>query len=278
MKSSKILSLIMLSFFLLQSCEQENIEQAETKTTVVEGYLYAGQIIDSLKVTQSYSYAQAEDGIIRIDDLNIAIADDDNQFSLTPIGNGFYQNTDFIIETGKNYQLEFERDGKIISAETYIPEKNTAEITTTEVELAKVEIGVPPSGGFGSTLEPVEISWDNTDGDYYYVVIKNIETDPEYVNENIAQFEAENGGQSRFVFITEPQVTDFYAINSRRDLTQFGTYQIIVFRVNPEYAALYESSGSSTLSLEQPPTNIVNGLGIFTGVSSDTLYLEVSKI
>ena len=36
-----------------------------------------------------------------------------------------------------------------------------------------------------------------------------------------------------------------------RHLTQFGTYQIIVFRVNPEYAALYESSGNSTLFLEK---------------------------
>ena len=100
----------------------------------------------------------------------------------------------------------------------------------------------------------------------------------DYVNENVAQFQLENGGQSRFSFITEPQITDFYAIDARRELPQFGTYQIIVFRVNPEYAALYESSGSSTLSLEQPPSNVVNGLGIFTGVSSDTLYLEVRKI
>jgi len=73
-------------------------------------------------------------------------------------------------------------------------------------------------------------------------------------------------------------IANFYAIRAQRDSLQFGTYQIIVFRVNPEYAALYESSSNSTLSLEEPPTNIVNGLGIFTGVSSDTLYLEVSEI
>jgi len=59
---------------------------------------------------------------------------------------------------------------------------------------------------------------------------------------------------------------------------QFGTYQIIVFRVNTEYAALFDSSVGSSLSLEEPPSNIVNGLGIFTGLSSDTLYLEVTKI
>lgn len=270
MKFFKIFFLLINSF-LIVSCNQENIEQTETKTTIVEGYLYAGNPMNSLKVTQSFSYGQVEEEIITINDLNITITDDNNQFELTSIGNGFYQNTNLIIDAGKNYQLEFERDGEIISAETYVPENNATSISTTEVELTKIEAGVFPTGGI-NIPDPVEVSWNNEDGDYYYVLIKNIETDPEYVNENISQF----GGQ--FLFISEPQISDFYAIRTRQELTQYGTYQIIVFRVNPEYAALYESSGNSTLSLEEPHSNIVNGLGIFTGVSSDTLYLEVTKI
>lgn len=270
MKFFKIFFLV-INAFLIVSCNQENIEQTETKTTIVEGYLYAGNTIDSLKVTQSYSYGQVEEEVISIDDLNITITDDNNQFELTSIGNGFYQNTNLIIEASKNYKLEFERDGENISAETFVPEHNAASISTTEVELTKIEAGVFPTGGI-NIPNPVEVSWNNDDGDYYYVLIKNIETDPEYVNENIAQLDGQ------FLFITEPQITDFYAIRTRQELTQYGTYQIIVFRVNPEYAALFESSGNSTLSLEEPPSNIINGLGIFTGVSSDTLYLEVTKI
>ena len=270
MKFFKIFFLLINSF-LIVSCNQENIEQTETKTTIVEGYLYAGNTIDSLKVTQSYSYGQVEEEVITIDDLNITITDDNSQFELTSIGNGFYQNSNLVVEAGKTYELEFERDGETISAETYVPENNAISISTTEVELEQIQAGVFPIGGI-NIPDPVEVSWNNDDGDYYYVLIKNIETNPEYVNENIAQF----GGQ--FLFITEPQISDFYAIRTRQELTQYGTYQIIVFRVNPEYAALYESSGNSTLSLEEPPSNIVNGLGIFTGVSSDTLYLEVTKI
>ena len=92
------------------------------------------------------------------------------------------------------------------------------------------------------------------------------------MNDNLAQF----GGQLEF--ISEPQIVDFFDIRTLAHLTQFGTYQIIFLRVNLEYTGLFGSSGSSTLSLEEPPTNIVNGLGIFTGVSSDTLYLEVTEI
>jgi len=84
--------------------------------------------------------------------------------------------------------LEFERDGEIISAETYVPEYNATSISTTQVELTKIEAGVFPINGI-TIPDPVELSWNNEGGDYYYVLIKNIESDPEYVNENIAQFE-----------------------------------------------------------------------------------------
>jgi len=52
-------------------------------------------------------------------------------------------------------------------------------------------------------------------------------------------------------------------------------HQIIVYRVNPEYAALYQNSGNSTLSLEEPPTNIENGNGIFTGAME---FLQVRVV
>ena len=82
----------------------------------------------------------------------------------------------------------------------------------------------------------------------------------------------------RFNLQTEPEVTDFYRIDPRRQLQQFGLHRVVIYRVNPEYAALYETAGSSTLSITAPPSNIENGRGIFTGVSSDTLYFEVKKL
>ncbi|MCR9290284.1 MAG: DUF4249 domain-containing protein [Bacteroidetes bacterium] len=272
MKFIKLIALLFSFALLFLACEKQSTEDIESKTTVVEGYLHAGKTIDGLKITQSNSLAIV-DTIIALDDLVVNISDSSNQYALNSIGNGIYQNTELIIENDKNYRLEIERDGAIISAETYIPNKREAQISVTQVELPKIELNGTigfPTGSFNA----VEITWDNSEGDYYYISIRNIEINPEYVNEN----DAANGGQSRPPIVSEPQISSFYAIFPRREFSQYGTHQIIVYRVNPEYAALYESSGNSTLSLEEPPSNIVNGLGIFTGVSSDTLYLEVNKI
>ena len=265
-KSMTLLSSIALLFL---ACEKQSTEVIESKTTVVEGYLHAGKTIGSLKITQSLSLAIA-DNIIALDDLVVNISDSNNQYVLNSIGNGIYQNTELIIENDATYRLEIERDGAIISAQTYIPNKKEAQISLTQVELPKIELNAPigfPTGSF----DAVDITWDNSEGDYYYVSIRNIETNPEIVNEN-------DTGQLRSSIISEPQISSFYAIFPRREFSHYGTHQIVVYRVNPEYAALYESSGNSTLSLEEPPTNIENGLGIFTGASSDTLYLEVVKL
>ncbi len=108
------------------------------------------------------------------------ISDSSNQYVLNSIGNGRYQNTELIIENNKNYRLEIERDGAIISAETYIPNKKEVQISLTQVALPKIELNAPIGIPTGS-INAVEITWDNSEGDYYYLSIRNIEINPEIV-------------------------------------------------------------------------------------------------
>ena len=136
----------------------------------------------------------------------------------------------------------------------------------------KIEEGTFPN--FGDQPDPVEIEWDNPEGDYYFVTVENLEEDPEIINELTL---SEDFPAGAFTFTSEPDIMSFYAIDPRREIRQFGLHQIVVLRVNPEYAALYQSEGTTSTTIAQPPTNIVNGLGIFTGASSDTLYLQVKK-
>jgi len=260
---------------LLFACTEEGNLSEDTQTAVVEAYLFAGQPVDSISITQSFFYARENTDLITLEDLDVEISDGIQTFSLDYSSEGIYQNEALIPQPGQTYSLTFEHNGQTIRSETYIPKKREIAITQSTVALEKIT----DFGGFGGAFgeeDAIEIIWDNTEGDYYYVVIENLEENPEFVNDILAQFE-ENGFAIRFFQITEPEISDFHALNTRRDLTQYGTYRIIVYRVNPEYAALYESAGSSSVTIAEPPTNIENGLGIFTGVSSDTVYLEVIK-
>ncbi|MEL6866454.1 MAG: DUF4249 family protein [Bacteroidota bacterium] len=256
----------------LFACENESISTLNTQTVIVEAYLYAGQTIDSIRITQSNSYASSDTQLITLDRLDILISDGDRSAYLESKDNGYYHLADWLIETEKTYQIQVENPEYAIESQTYVPAQAAVQISEDEVSMQKIE-GFPTGG---ITLpDPIDVTWENNNGDYFYVVINNLEEEPEYVNSFL---EDPDSPARQFSFRTEPAVSDFHLINPRRDIQQFGTHQIIVYRVNPEYAALYESTGSTTLSLADPPSNIENGLGIFTGVSSDTVYLEVKKL
>ncbi len=266
----------LLTVLVLCACEETSISSNDEKTPVVSSYLYAGQSLDSLRVTLSNSYARADTQLVVLNELDIVVTEGDQTYTLQGFGEGYYQQSMLIIEAEKSYNLEFEWNGATISASTFVPGKREAEISTSSIEMEKItNNGGFPGGGF-TQIDPIEISWDNPEGDYYYVLIENLEADPEYVNDFLADLEEDLG--RRFRRITEPDITDFYRINPRREITQYGTHRVIVFRVSPEYAALYQTSGTSSQSISEPPSNIDNGLGIFTGVSSDTMYFEVRKI
>lgn len=260
-----IITLHTLLFFT--ACQEENLNSLTTETAVVEAYLIAGQAFDSIKISQSNSYSSNDSLVITLDNLDLSISDGNNTFSLESVGNGIYNYLNAQVQSGLSYSLEFEHLGKTVSAVTYVPEEKAAIASADEITMEKIELGTFPN--LGEQPDPIEIQWDNSEGDYFYVVVQNIEDDPEVINELF-----EDRG-IRFTFISEPQITDFYAIDPRREIQQFGMHQIIIFRVNPEYAALYETSGTTSTTITQPPTNVVNGLGLFTGLSSDTLFLNV---
>ena len=98
-----------------------------------------------------------------------------------------------------------------------------------------------------------------------------METSPEAVFGGTIKF----GGRRPPVFnrLTQSNAAE---IESRR-IEYYGNHLVLLMHVQPEYAALYEENGNSSLNLSPPPTNIDNGLGIFTGFAADTLKLLVKS-
>lgn len=265
-------------YFGFIACEQESIATLDTSTAVVDAYIFVGQPIDSIRITQSFSYADADTNLVTLDQLEVRLKEGANSYTLQSIGNGYYQYSDLKIVEGKTYTLEFEYNSKKISASTYTPLTKLVSSSASEVALYKVDL----TQGFGAASNlranaetaPIELQWNNSEGDYYYVVVENLENKPEDI---IILPDGTTLEGRQFQFISRPEIMDFYPIRVQRELQQFGKHRAIVYRVNPEYAALYELNGSSSVSITQPPSNINNGLGIFTGVSSDTVYFEVKK-
>ena len=118
------------------------------------------------------------------------------------------------------------------------------------------------------TNDTYEITWDNEDGSNYYISIDLLET----IIDPVSFMFTDTVTQT----LSTPSVTDVYNIHSR-SLRYYGNYRVVLYKVNEEYANLYESTSTSSQSLTDPYSNIENGKGIFTAFNTDTLFFEVRE-
>jgi len=76
------------------------------------------------------------------------------------------------------------------------------------------------------------------------------------------------------LFLNKPTQGSTYEIPFG-SFSYYGTHRILLYHVNPDYALLYEDQETSSQNFSTPISGINNGFGIFTGMSSDELLLEI---
>ncbi len=262
------LLLLLLSFC---SCKKEVADPSFTDTPVVQGYLEPGTtpILNiSRQVAFSSTATYAPDNI---NALNVQIIYNDTVYTMKPLGNGNYVDSNLFISKNGTYGLRFAYNGKTVSATTSIPPKPTGYSESTDT-MSIVQEGTGATGGGGGLggyrPNPFIMSWSNPDASYYIIVVENIEVNPVAINLN-------ETAPPR-IFRNQPTQSNQYQINSR-EFHFYGRHRMILYHLNPDYASLYNNDGSSSLNLTNPQTNLTNGLGIFTGLNADTLMVTIYK-
>ena len=118
--------------------------------------------------------------------------------------------------------------------------------------------------------DPIQLLWDNFDASAYLVVVENYETG------TLVPIRVFKGGRVPSTNRFKKTPTNSSGIQIRaNEFVFFGKHRLILFHVLPDYATLYNQNSVSSQNLTNPSTSIVNGYGIFTGLDSDTLYLDI---
>lgn len=239
---------------------------------VVEAYLYVGH---PFKVVVSNLVGVTE---VDVDNFSITISNNEASFVLNPAGNGLYVSNDDILvkEDAGDYTLHFMQDDVEVSSLSIVPSKPVSfTLSATEIEIEPREIGNGPIGGPGTIDDDIiGLNWSNAIKDFYFPYFENIEENPELINSNL---DTTDGNRPRIFFRGEPTQESSSEIRPLQ-FQYYGRYNVILFHVNADYAALYkEQDNSSSLNLQPPFTNVVNGMGIFTAIHSDTVVLTVKK-
>jgi len=252
----------------LCACKKETTAPTFNDIPVVESYLQPGQT-PSLTVSRLVPYSgTATYSPDNINALSIQIIHNDTIHTLKPKGNGVYADSSLVIAKSGLYSLQFTYNGQPVSALTSIPSKpqNYTQSVDTMTIAQKTTGG---GGGFGGNAyrpNPIQLNWTNTDASFYVVVVENIEINPIPIDPN--------ADAPPRIFRNQPTQANQYQIQSRQ-FHYYGMHRLILFHLNPDYAALYNNNGTNSQTLTNPQTNLVNGLGIFTGLSTDTLLMKI---
>ena len=262
------------------SCEDENLNLLAFDQFVVEGFLFAGEPVDDIRLKTVFPLTDEEDTSEPINDADVVLSRGSEQFALVPSGSDglyHYPGDDLQVSTGEVFQLEISYNGITATAETQVP------TPTQGLSLSQDSIIVPTlplSQGrdavveaIGSFLQEssVTASWDNPDGEQFYMVVENVTeaTDPIFPQQVLDALED-------LRFVSEP-TDDDELVFLGGGLVTFGTYSVSVFHVNEEYAALFDNTTQDSRDLNEPPSNVINALGIFSAFNSQTAFFEVVR-
>ncbi|HUP51143.1 MAG TPA: DUF4249 family protein [Longimicrobiales bacterium] len=241
-------------------------------TFVVQAFVFAGEPVEmtvsGVLAIDADSTAVAEP----ITTAEISLFRNGQLFTLAPVdddpGRYRYPGTDLAISVGDALRLEVTYAGTTATAETVVPSPPTG-LALSADSLAAPEFGAGfPGGGPGALGGGLVARWDNTARELFFVVVDNVEGDPE----PFPTF----GFFGRFApRLTQlPTAADSSGLQVL-SLTHYGRHRLRLYRINQEYADLYTALLQDSRDLNEPPSNIRGALGIFSAFSADSAFFNV---
>jgi hypothetical protein len=262
MKNMRHLFLIFLVAATLTACgEALTTSAVSTGMPIVESYLYEGDVEATVKVYSMEVYL-GDDYILSrpVEGLQLHI----NGRELTETGPGAY-----FVNLGEDTlrglqhcDLSFEHLGKTISASTTVPQP----IANLRIEPAQIT----RSSSYyfwdtaADTIE-IKLTWDDPDHSYYQLYIESPAS---------SDIPLPGGGMQFRRRMMQPFQGNSHTVTSR-EFRAVGNYSIYVYRVNKDYADLYERISSTDLA--NPSSAIQNAFGIFTAISAAKVVFQVTE-
>jgi len=192
---------------------------------------------------------------------------DGRQYDLTlsPGDSGYYHYTgnDLLVEQGDVFEIDVVHNDKVATGKAVVPAPPEDLALSSTTLYIPTEITFPFDPALDSTSS-ITVSWKRDSTSLFYVVVENVEENPDSIA-SFGGFRGGMGGSRRFM--STPTSQNEYRIQ-RFSLSYYGKHTVRIYRVNQEYADLYGSRLQDSRDLNEPLTNIENGLGVFSAFNS----------
>jgi len=252
-----------------QACADSDPTGPDGDLLVVRAFLFAGEPVADIRITTTVPLVSDDTVGIPVSDATVWLERDGVRFDLiatTGVAGAYhYPGSDLVVAAGEIFDLGISRGSESISATTMVPSPPQGFAVSSDVmDVVDLTAGFGGFGGRGGggglAFGGLIVSWINPERDLFFVVVDNVETDPE-------QIPAPEFIRQARRFTSAPTPADSTTI-SQLSLTHLGEHRIRLYHVNQEYADLYEGRVQDSRDLNEPPSNILGGLGVFSAFSS----------
>lgn len=272
--------ILFAAWMLALGCTQE--QQLLEENFVVEAFLFTGEPVNNITIKQIQPLTGGSSEPVLIKDAEVTITKNQISYDLTYVdstGRYAYPGTDLIVNTGDRFALQVVKGNRVANAETVVPEPAsgvTVSSDTLVIPIIQIRLGIAEELTKLFNTGRVTVSWSNAENQLHFVVVENVvegdlifPADFPIPKQTLALVQS-------FRYISAPTTDTSFEVPGL-SLDTYGTYRAKVYRVNQEYADLYNSQVQDSRDLNEPPSNIRNALGIFSAFASDAVTFEVTK-
>ena len=249
----------------LPGCSGDSTTGPGSNLVVIRAYLYAGQPVTDITITGTLALGSQDTLAPPINDAQVYLLKDGTRYDLVPSegdsGYYHYEGSDLTVNEGDEFEIGVVYFGRTATGSTVVPPAPENVVASSDTLIVSTS-RFPGEEQTGTTLE---MSWDQVESALWYVMVENIDADPE----PIIRGGFFGGGGRRFIF--PPTTSNEYTVRTIT-LTYYGNHRVSVYRINQEYADLYGSRQQDSRDLNEPLTNIRNGLGVFSAFNSQEVH------
>ena len=233
---------------------------------VVRAYLYAGKPVTDIQLTGTVSLASADTIGSPVKDALITLTKHGARYTLSadPSRAGYYgyAGTDLSVSAGDTFDLSVVWAGDTATAQATVPPSPVG------LALSRTRLAFD-STAFGGDTSIIIVRWSNPSHDYFFAVVTPLDT-------SAGKIPTPGGGVVTSGSIVFPPTQSDSTIIAPPQLHYYGRQRVDLYRVPPEYAALYIARQQDSRDLNEPPTNIHGGLGIFSAFAGDSAFFVVT--
>lgn len=270
---ARALSLLVASTCLLACSDTVAGPEDDARQVVVEAFLFAGEPVDDVRLTETVPLGEDPALAATVDDAIVTLVRGAERWVLARLeepGAYAYAGDDLEVREGDLFRIEVEAFGRTATGETVVP----APPVGVELDRDTLEVPELTPGSFDPEVLRslrITVTWENPEAGLHFVDVEGLDPEAESILPGFI-----GGRAGRFRIRSAPTEEAFHTINLPQ-LEHLGSHLAIVYRVNKEYADLYNNRVQDSRDLNEPPSNIRGGLGVFSAFNSVAREFELVR-